>query len=410
MNVNINALDGMDNVLWTQTNGVSKGYVYSPFGSTSARGDSDIPLAGFNGERLDPVSQTYNLGNGYRCYSPKQMRFISPDSWSPFGNGGLNQYAYCEGDPINRSDPSGHLSRQAAVGIGLGILGLLGTVFSVGMSIAAAGGVMAAFSSASAVDVITSTAEIANDLTSIACGATSEENPATSQILGWLAFGVGMFGAFAGIAHASKAIYAKLTRTDDQMSMLHDQLLERMRPRVNSLPSSDAMPHPNSIRRFSVDESLSGVDLAIYPVDIQKQDDERFRYFTNQERSACELTAGDYGCIKFKQSGNILKDGSYNFAYSSEGRFYAGDTKFHHSTFMSGAAIKSAGTMEVCNGRIVNITNKSGHYAPARKKFLDATKEMVNRGFILPSASIAMLPRPYTYNIGDLLNKGPMFF
>ncbi|MNI63190.1 hypothetical protein D3C73_1185430 [compost metagenome] len=36
------------------------------------------------------------------------MRFISPDNLSPFAQGGLNPYAYCEGDPVNFSDPSGH--------------------------------------------------------------------------------------------------------------------------------------------------------------------------------------------------------------------------------------------------------------------------------------------------------------
>jgi len=37
------------------------------------------------------------------------MRFNSPDSWSPFGRGGVNAYGYCGGDPGNYSDPSGHL-------------------------------------------------------------------------------------------------------------------------------------------------------------------------------------------------------------------------------------------------------------------------------------------------------------
>ncbi|MCY1433952.1 hypothetical protein D9M71_499940 [compost metagenome] len=37
------------------------------------------------------------------------MRFNSPDSWSPFGKGGVNAYAYCEGDPRNRVDPTGHV-------------------------------------------------------------------------------------------------------------------------------------------------------------------------------------------------------------------------------------------------------------------------------------------------------------
>jgi hypothetical protein len=34
--------------------------------------------------------------------------FQFPDSWSPFGDGGLNSCGYCLGDPINRRDPTGH--------------------------------------------------------------------------------------------------------------------------------------------------------------------------------------------------------------------------------------------------------------------------------------------------------------
>lgn len=52
----------------------------------------------------------YVLGNGYRAYNPILMRFNSPDSWSPFGRGGLNAYVYCLDDPVNRQDPSGHFS------------------------------------------------------------------------------------------------------------------------------------------------------------------------------------------------------------------------------------------------------------------------------------------------------------
>ena len=69
-----------------------------------------LSLLSFNGEQSDPITGHYLLGKGYRAFNPVLMRFNSPDSWSPFGEGGLNAYAYCIGDPVNRLDPSGHAS------------------------------------------------------------------------------------------------------------------------------------------------------------------------------------------------------------------------------------------------------------------------------------------------------------
>ncbi|MFJ4432969.1 RHS repeat-associated core domain-containing protein [Pseudomonas sp. NPDC089395] len=81
---------------------------YTPYGHFQ---DAHVnqQLLGFNGEVLEKRSGTYLLGNGYRPYSPAVMRFLAPDSWSPFGRGGRNAYAYCAGEPINRLDPSGHV-------------------------------------------------------------------------------------------------------------------------------------------------------------------------------------------------------------------------------------------------------------------------------------------------------------
>ncbi|EKT4542192.1 RHS repeat-associated core domain-containing protein [Pseudomonas sp. DCB_CB] len=64
-------------------------------------------LTGFNGAHFDPHAHYYHLGQGYRAFSPTLMRFISPDRISPFGRGGINSYTYCNGDPVNRTDPSG---------------------------------------------------------------------------------------------------------------------------------------------------------------------------------------------------------------------------------------------------------------------------------------------------------------
>ena len=75
-------------------------------------------VLGFNGERDDKTTGHYLLGNGYRAFNPVLMRFNSPDSWSPFGDGGINAYAYCAGDPVNRTDPTGHSWKSLFKGIG----------------------------------------------------------------------------------------------------------------------------------------------------------------------------------------------------------------------------------------------------------------------------------------------------
>jgi RHS repeat-associated protein len=81
-------------------------FAYMPYGYCLA-GSGLLSLLGFNGERPDPVTGWYMLGNGYRAFNPVLMCFIGPDSGSPFGEGGPNAYAYCGGDPINRNDRTG---------------------------------------------------------------------------------------------------------------------------------------------------------------------------------------------------------------------------------------------------------------------------------------------------------------
>ncbi|WP_146068429.1 RHS repeat-associated core domain-containing protein, partial [Vibrio hyugaensis] len=94
---------------------------------------------GFNGELKDPVSGGYLLGNGTRLYLPMLGGFTSMDSLSPFSAGGLNPYRYCNGDPVNLTDPSGHMAQGGTAagifGIAAGILGLLFTIPTGGASL-----------------------------------------------------------------------------------------------------------------------------------------------------------------------------------------------------------------------------------------------------------------------------------
>lgn len=80
--------------------------VYTPYGHRDAA-QAVACRPGYNGEVRDETGW-YLLGNGYRAFNPALMRFHSPDSWSPFGEGGVNAYAYCLGDPVSFTDPTGH--------------------------------------------------------------------------------------------------------------------------------------------------------------------------------------------------------------------------------------------------------------------------------------------------------------
>ena len=72
-----------------------------------------------------------------RYYSPELCRFISPDSvdyLDPSSINGLNLYAYCNNDPINYADPSGHVA--ISIGLLLAIGGIVGAVIGAGASVA----------------------------------------------------------------------------------------------------------------------------------------------------------------------------------------------------------------------------------------------------------------------------------
>ncbi|WP_122222033.1 RHS repeat-associated core domain-containing protein [Pseudomonas syringae group genomosp. 3] len=92
----------------------NQAFVYSPYGTRSPHtASSGVP--GFTGQAIDPLTGHYLLGNGVRAFNPTLMRFNSPDALSPFSEGGLNAYAYCGGDPVNYSDPTGRAFRVLAV-------------------------------------------------------------------------------------------------------------------------------------------------------------------------------------------------------------------------------------------------------------------------------------------------------
>ncbi|MBI6953428.1 RHS repeat-associated core domain-containing protein [Pseudomonas sp. CCOS 191] len=82
--------------------------IYSCFGY-SFTGRGQTTLLAFSKQPREPITDCYLLGNGRRAYNPVLMRFHSADTLSPFGEGGLNAYSYCENDPVNWQDGSGQI-------------------------------------------------------------------------------------------------------------------------------------------------------------------------------------------------------------------------------------------------------------------------------------------------------------
>ncbi|MBO4479462.1 MAG: RHS repeat-associated core domain-containing protein [Clostridia bacterium] len=95
-------IDGSGNVVVEYTYD-SWGKVYSVTGTLASTVGAKNPIR-YRGYYYDTETELYYLNSRY--YDPELGRFISPD----VGTEGGNLYAYCQNDPVNRSDPSGCFS------------------------------------------------------------------------------------------------------------------------------------------------------------------------------------------------------------------------------------------------------------------------------------------------------------
>jgi len=79
--------------------------VYAPYGAALGGTPSE---RGFTGQRFEPAAGLYDYGA--RWYDPATGRFLQPDPRvpDPLRPRTLNRYAYAEGNPVGRADPTGH--------------------------------------------------------------------------------------------------------------------------------------------------------------------------------------------------------------------------------------------------------------------------------------------------------------
>ena len=161
---------------------------YAPHGH---RDDTALATPAFNGEWFDIGSGCYLLGRGlHRPYSPTLGIFLAADTASPFGAGGLNTLAYCAGDPINRSDPSGHFWKWIGMALAaVAVVASLGTLAVVGVTASA---------------VIGATLGVVGFGVEVAAAVVKDET--ASSVLGFVGLGIGAAGLVAAAPAIVKSV------------------------------------------------------------------------------------------------------------------------------------------------------------------------------------------------------------
>ncbi|WP_188150891.1 RHS repeat-associated core domain-containing protein, partial [Teredinibacter waterburyi] len=84
------------------------------------------------------------------------------------------------------------------------------------------------------------------------------------------------------------------------------------------------------------------------------------------------------------------------FVMDTQGKIYLSNSypvaEFHHSSFLAGAPVASAGMMNVANGMILEVSNDSGHYQPPQSLNDQVMNELRDQG--LGDDSLKKIERP----------------
>jgi hypothetical protein len=108
------------------------------------------------------------------------------------------------------------------------------------------------------------------------------------------------------------------------------------------------------------------------------------------------LTQGE-GEAPFKTDSmgtNFAGKGFGIFAMSTGGEIYAESHivgLFHHSSFLAGADVAAAGELKVTGGKLVHVTNKTGHYKADAENLAQALEQFADWGISLDSFQVTLV-------------------
>jgi RHS repeat-associated protein len=102
-------------------------YAYTPYGELASHEGASENSFLFTGEQLDAETQDYYLRARY--YSPNSGRFMSRDTYDgrDAEPATLNHYGYTHGNPVNYTDPSGHM-RMVSLTMNMSVMSELETI------------------------------------------------------------------------------------------------------------------------------------------------------------------------------------------------------------------------------------------------------------------------------------------
>jgi hypothetical protein len=115
-------------------------------------------------------------------------------------------------------------------------------------------------------------------------------------------------------------------------------------------------------------------------------------YLNHEKRQAYKLSLRDGKVYDAKGTlydttrsiGLYSLSGVAMFVMDHSGDIYASTRqvpgKFHHSSFLAGAAVAAAGEMEVRNGDVTYISRRSGHYFPTEAQLDQMAENLRSQG------------------------------